>query len=98
MALSLPHAVLAACLLVFPLSLAVYRLYFHPLASVPGPRLAAITRLWYAYQVSQSRLLLQSRELHDKYGPVVRIAPNEVQFDSKEALQAIYGGWCLNSR
>lgn len=83
---------LAVYLLIFsPLSLVIYRLYFHPLARVPGPRLAAITRLWYAYHVKKSRFLLKGRELHDKYGPVVRIGPNEVEFDSKEAFQAIYG-------
>lgn len=82
---------LAAYLLLYPISLSIYRLYFHPLAKVPGPRLAAITSLWYACQIKKSQLLLQSRELHDKYGPAVRIGPNEVQFDSKEAFQAIYG-------
>lgn len=82
---------LAAYLLLYHISLSIYRLYFHPLAKVPGPRLAAITSLWYAYQIKKSQLLLQSREFHAKYGPAVRIGPNEVQFDSKEAFQAIYG-------
>lgn len=83
--------VLAIFLPIFPVSLVIYRLFFHPLAKVPGPRLAAVTSLWYASQVSKSRMFLQSRELHDKYGPAVRIGPNEVQFDSREAFQAIYG-------
>ncbi|RYP17484.1 hypothetical protein DL767_010009 [Monosporascus sp. MG133] len=87
-----PYSFLAAYLLIFPVSLALYRLCFHPLSKVPGPRLAAITPLWYAYHIRRSRLLLLGQELHDKYGPAVRIAPNEVQFNSKEAFQAIYGG------
>ncbi|RYP86137.1 hypothetical protein DL769_000815 [Monosporascus sp. CRB-8-3] len=87
-----PYFFLAAYLLIFPASLAVYRLCFHPLSKIPGPRLAAITPLWYAYHIRRSRLLLLGQELHNKYGPAVRIAPNEVQFNSKEAFQAIYGG------
>ncbi|RYP71160.1 hypothetical protein DL771_004960 [Monosporascus sp. 5C6A] len=87
-----PYSLLAAFLLILPVSLAVYRLRFHPLSKIPGPRLAAITPLWYAYHIRKSRLWLLGQELHDKYGPAVRIAPNEVQFNSKEAFQAIYGG------
>lgn len=30
------------------------------------------------------------RTLHRRYGPVVRVGPHEVWFDSKEAFQAIY--------
>lgn len=35
-------------------------------------------------------------ELHERYGPVVRIAPNEVSFVDKAALVQVYGhstGW-----
>lgn len=28
---------------------AIYNVYFHPLAKYPGPRLAAMTDLWWAY-------------------------------------------------
>ncbi|KAI0888437.1 cytochrome P450 [Annulohypoxylon maeteangense] len=87
-----PYLFLAAYFSLLPLSLFVYRLFLHPLAKIPGPRLAAITSLWYVYQVKQGRMAALSKNLHKKYGPVVRISPNEVSFDSREAFQAIYTG------
>ncbi|KAI2628740.1 cytochrome P450 [Hypoxylon sp. NC1633] len=87
-----PYISIPVCLTLFLTSLIIYRLYLHPLAKVPGPRLAAITSLWYVYHVKKSRMLVFNRELHKKYGPAVRITPNEVSFDSKEAFQAIYTG------
>lgn len=72
------------------LTIVVYRLTLHPLARVPGPRLAAISTCWYAYQVRNGRMLLLGKSLHRQYGPVVRIAPNEVLCASKEAYKMIY--------
>jgi hypothetical protein len=48
----------------------IYRLYFHPLAKVPGPRLAAITWLYQTYYsfVGGSRFYLQIEKLHEIYG------------------------------
>lgn len=51
-------------------SLVFYRLFQHPLARYPGPKLAAITR-WYEgyYDVIQNgQYTFKLRELHDKYG------------------------------
>jgi hypothetical protein len=58
----------------------VYRLYLHPLAKYPGPKLAALTR-WYCawFDLIEGGTLLQhSNSLHEIYGNVVRIGPNEV--------------------
>ncbi|KAI0315343.1 hypothetical protein OF83DRAFT_1022687, partial [Amylostereum chailletii] len=58
------------------------RLFFHPLSRFPGPKLAAAT-YWYTtyYDVWKDGSLVEHLvELHKRYGPVVRIGPNDVRF------------------
>lgn len=58
----------------------IYRLYLHPLRSIPGPRLAAATG-WYDFYYDvylKGEILFKLKELHETYGPVVRISPREV--------------------
>lgn len=69
---------------------ATYRLTAHPLASIPGPKLAAVSSFWHAYQARNGRMAHLGRTLHRRYGPIVRFGPNEVWFNTKEAFQAIY--------
>lgn len=69
----------------------IYPLYIHPLRSVPGPPLYALTRWCLAYEDLQSRRTRTIHTLHQKYGPAVRIGPNEVHFNSLSALKKIYG-------
>lgn len=71
-------------------TVAVYRLFLHPLSRVPGPRLAAITSGWYAYHVRNGRMLHLGQTLHQKYGPIVRVGPNELWLNNRDAFKAIY--------
>ena len=88
----------ASCLATAALSLTVIsvvltmavRLFAHPLARVPGPRLAAVTNLWHAHYAKNGRMFELATTLHKKYGPVVRVGPNEVWLDSAEAFKTIY--------
>ncbi|KAF9013627.1 cytochrome P450 [Hymenopellis radicata] len=74
------------------LYLAITRLYFHPLSSYPGPKLAAITHFYQGYYdiVLDGGFMHHMQELHEKYGPIVRILPNELHFSNPEAYFAIY--------
>ncbi|KAH7163383.1 cytochrome P450 [Dactylonectria estremocensis] len=77
-------------IVVLLVTVVIYRLVFHPLASIPGPKLAAASSVWHAYQVRNGRMAHLGRILHRQYGPIVRVGPNEVWFDTKQAFQAIY--------
>ncbi|KAK4544900.1 hypothetical protein LTR36_003804 [Oleoguttula mirabilis] len=68
--------ILAAALVAYVVSTCVYRRFFHPLASVPGPFLPAVTKFYQSYY--NCRYYLQVEKLHQQYGPIVRITPNEV--------------------
>lgn len=74
------------------MAVSFYRLFLHPLSDVPGPKLAAISNVWYAYHARNGRVLELGKTLHKRYGPAVRVGPNEVWFDSKEAFKMIYSG------
>jgi hypothetical protein len=62
------------CLAAFFISrvvfIAVYRLYFHPLAKVPGPKLAAITWLYEIYfdLYLGGQFVFEIGRLHETYG------------------------------
>ena len=48
----------------------VYRLCFHPLRDIPGPKLAAVTHLYEFYYdvILGGRFLLQIGRMHQQYG------------------------------
>ncbi|KAK4503146.1 hypothetical protein PRZ48_006573 [Zasmidium cellare] len=69
----------------------IYNLCLHPLAGIPGPLLARITPLWIFYQCSKNRRPTLDLQLHEKYGSVVRISPNEVIFSNPEYFKTVYG-------
>ncbi|OGE54113.1 hypothetical protein PENARI_c006G07172 [Penicillium arizonense] len=81
----LVYAILAALSL---WSLTTY--LFSPLRQFPGPFLAGWTNLWRMFHVRQGNYQMVVQELHKKYGPVVRIAPNVLDLDIPELIRTIY--------
>lgn len=70
--------------------LIVHRLTFSSLARLPGPKICAVTRLPLMYNEFKGNRRRFIHGLHLKYGPVVRIAPDEVSFATWEAAKEIY--------
>ncbi|KIW48345.1 hypothetical protein, variant 1 [Exophiala oligosperma] len=72
----------------------LYRITIHPLARFPGPIIAGLT-YWYEYYYDVSkegRYLWKIIELHEKYGPIVRINPNEIHASDPSWFAEIYHG------
>jgi len=77
-------------LLAYPLFTIIYNLCFHPLARFPGPKLWAISRLPFVVNLLHGSLIKRQRQLHEQYGDVVRMAPDEISFANEEAWNDIY--------
>lgn len=58
---------------VYLASVAVYRLYFHPLAAIPGPKLAALSQWYQAYYniIKKGHFYDHLDGLHKKYGELL---------------------------
>lgn len=70
----------------------VYRLYWSPLAKFPGPRLAALSN-WYEFYydvILQGKFTFHIQELHNKYGPIVRITPTELHIEDPDYYEQLY--------
>ncbi|ETS83618.1 hypothetical protein PFICI_05494 [Pestalotiopsis fici W106-1] len=76
--------------LTYGVSRCIYNVYFHPLAKYPGPKLAAITDLWWAFSSTSGRYPWIIEDALKKYGDIVRIAPNELVFVTPQAAKDIY--------
>ncbi|KAH7094594.1 benzoate 4-monooxygenase cytochrome P450 [Paraphoma chrysanthemicola] len=77
-------------LLIFYLVTSIYCIYFHPLSAFPGPTWATFSRLPLASKTISGRTHTWIEHLHAKYGPIVRIAPDELSTVSAEAWSDIY--------
>ncbi|KAI1172889.1 cytochrome P450 [Nemania sp. FL0916] len=80
--------------LVYFIAVAIYRLFFHPLAQFPGPKLAALTRLYKTYHdiVHNGGYASKIAKLHEKYGRLVRISPSELHVDDPSFFEKLYSG------
>lgn len=90
-ALRFSSSLAAAFLAGLYFSLLLYRTVLHPLRQFPGPFQARISSLWYSTQVFRGDAQHRNLELHQKYGPFVRIGPSDLSITHTAAVQAVHG-------
>lgn len=75
----------------FAAGFVAHRLYFHPLASVPGPKIQALFYFPHLYRNQIAGVGPRYvAKLHRQYGPVVRIGPNHLSVDGAIGWPEIY--------
>jgi hypothetical protein len=71
----------------------IRRLYFSPLSSFPGPKLAALSNFYKANAYRTGRGAKVFLTLHEKYNSdIVRVGPNELSVRNVDAVDKIYKG------
>ncbi|KAF2873642.1 putative benzoate 4-monooxygenase cytochrome P450 [Massariosphaeria phaeospora] len=69
----------------------IQRLFFHPLSRVPGPWYAAVSTLYEFWWdgPKEGKYMFKIEEMHEKYGPIVRINPWEVHIDDPAFMDVL---------
>lgn len=70
----------------------IYPLFFNQLnlQRIPGPYHYKFTKFFIYNKMRKEQGMLHIHELHQKYGPIVQISPNEVSIIDRETVKKIY--------
>ncbi|KAI1402050.1 cytochrome P450 [Hypoxylon fuscum] len=91
-ATSFQPLLVAVLVVLYILCVGIYRLFFSPLAKIPGPKLAALTTWYNAYHDlwRGGQYVWVVEEMHRKYGPIVRIRPDVVHINDPAFIEKLY--------
>ncbi|KAH8746512.1 cytochrome P450 [Diaporthe sp. PMI_573] len=85
---------LSQLLVLWRVGIVIYRLFFHRLAKYLGPKLYATSNLFFQWKCNISGILmLKSKTLHEKYGPIVRVALDYLLVNSSLAWPQVFQHW-----
>lgn len=77
-------------LLLYSLLRMLYNVFLHPLHEYPGPLLWRATSLPYDYYSFRGETPFKLRDIHKKYGDIVRISPVEISYANEQAVKDIW--------
>lgn len=67
-----------------------YNAFLHPLAAFPGPFRWRVSRIPFSLESLRGTALYSNQQLHEQYGEVVRVSPNELSFAAVSAWKDVY--------
>ncbi|KAI9713247.1 MAG: hypothetical protein M1820_001234 [Bogoriella megaspora] len=68
----------------------IYQRYLHPLAGIPGPFWASLSRLWLVKHCRDGDMHRVMIALHERHGKLIRIGPNELSIADIDAIKTVY--------
>ncbi|KAG6111954.1 hypothetical protein E4U13_004517 [Claviceps humidiphila] len=68
----------------------IFLVLSRPTSKLPGPWHSKWTDLVFRYQWFYGRQTFYTHDLHKKYGPIVRVAPNQVAVADLETVKSVY--------
>ncbi|CAI7594756.1 unnamed protein product [Penicillium crustosum] len=68
----------------------IYRRLTNPLSHIPGPEVSKWTEAIYTYNWLNGKIPMYVHQLHEKYGPIVRITPDQVDICDTSAAKEIH--------
>ncbi|KAI0532394.1 cytochrome P450 monooxygenase-like protein [Xylaria digitata] len=72
-------------------SILVYRAFFHPLRSFPGPRLARLSQFYHFFRIrAKVDNYRHLDRLHAQYGEYVRVGPNLLSISDPDMIEIIF--------
>ncbi|RAH79186.1 putative cytochrome P450 [Aspergillus japonicus CBS 114.51] len=86
------YGLILAAAALYGVTLVIYRLYLHPLARFPGPKIAAATG-WYEFYhdvIRGGMYIHEIQRMHRKYGPIIRINPYEIVINDPDYYNTVY--------
>lgn len=77
---------------------AFYNVYLHPLRKYPGPKLWAASSIPWGLSFKAGNMHNSLWDIHEKYGPIVRVGPNELSYANADAWDEVYGRYRAGKR
>ncbi|KAF7889627.1 uncharacterized protein EAF02_002042 [Botrytis sinoallii] len=77
--------------IIFSILRAAYNVTLHPLAKFRGPSLRAAFYFPELLSLARGTAVEETKDLHDRYGDIVRITPEALSFDTAQSWRDIYG-------
>ncbi|KGO76743.1 Cytochrome P450, E-class, group I [Penicillium italicum] len=78
------------CMLGAALLNTIYRRLRNPLSHIPGPEISKWTEAIYTYNWLNGKTPMYVHQLHEKYGPIVRISPDQIDICDTNAVKEIH--------
>lgn len=69
----------------------IYRLFLNPLNSIPGPYFARVSKFNHAFRNTSLNAHHKLFEMHEKYGKLVRVGPNDISVSDADGVEVISG-------